>query len=60
MAVAAGVTAPVEFVNVLGGDLQPGVAWVLNAVGLASATVALLRTPNDEVGLPPVRRPQAG
>ncbi|TYB45528.1 hypothetical protein [Actinomadura chibensis] len=58
MAVAVGAAAPVEFVNVLGGNLQPGVAWVLTAVGFASASVALLRTPNDEFDLPPVRRPR--
>lgn len=54
MAVALMLAAPIEFVNLTGGNLQPAIGWALTAIGFASATVALMRTSNDEFDLPPL------
>ncbi|MCW2938583.1 MAG: hypothetical protein JWN00_1568 [Actinomycetia bacterium] len=53
MAAALIAAAPVEFLNVTGGNLQPTLSWALTGLGFASATVALLRMSNDEFDLPP-------
>lgn len=54
MAVAL-IAAPfVEFINITGSNAQPAIGWALTAVGFASATVALLRTHNDDFDLPPI------
>lgn len=54
MAIALLLAAPIEFVNVTGGNLQPAIGWALTAIGFASATVALMRMRNDEFDLPPL------
>ncbi|MGH3125320.1 MAG: hypothetical protein ACRDND_30430 [Streptosporangiaceae bacterium] len=53
MAAALIAAVAVEFVPLGGGNIQPAIGWALTAVGFASATVALLRTRNDEFDLPP-------
>jgi hypothetical protein len=54
MAAALIAAAPVEFINISGGNLQPTISWALTGIGFASATVALLRMTNDEFDLPPL------
>lgn len=55
------LATPVEFLLVAGvGNLGPVLAYVMTAVGFASASVALLRMTEDEFDLPPLRGKDAG
>jgi hypothetical protein len=54
MAIALILAAPVEFVPITGSNLQPALSWTLTAIGYAAASLALLRSGNDDFDLPPL------
>lgn len=60
MAVALVLATPVEFILVAAvGNVGPVLAYVVTAIGFASASVALMRMTDDEFDLPPVTRLEA-
>jgi hypothetical protein len=54
MALALIVSSPLHLVLPSGVTAVTALGWALTAVGYAAASLALLRTPNDEFDLPPV------